>query len=88
MKPKKKKDQNVDASVLLRRCNIILTGWHMETKYGAETEWKAIQRLPHLRIYPIYNCQTWLLLWLQGSTCWQEPVNGCLLRHSAKAWQI
>jgi len=42
----KKKDQSVDASVLLRRGNKILTGGNMETKYGAETEGKAIQRLP------------------------------------------
>jgi hypothetical protein len=31
MKPKKKKDQSVDASVLLRRENKILTGGNMET---------------------------------------------------------
>ena len=48
MKLKKKKDQNVDASVLLRRVNKILTGGNMETKCGAETEGKAIQRLSHL----------------------------------------
>jgi hypothetical protein len=37
MKPKKKEDQSVYASVLLRRVNKILTGGNMETKYGAET---------------------------------------------------
>ena len=42
MKPKKEEDQNVDASVLFRRLNKILTGGNMETKYGAETEGKAI----------------------------------------------
>jgi hypothetical protein len=36
MKPKKKEDQSVDASVLLRRGNKILTGGNMETKYGTE----------------------------------------------------
>jgi hypothetical protein len=41
-KPKKKEDQNVDASVLLRRENKILTGGNMETKCGVETEGKAI----------------------------------------------
>jgi hypothetical protein len=30
----------------------------METKCGAETEGKAIQRLPHLGIHPIYRHQT------------------------------
>jgi hypothetical protein len=29
-----------------------------ETKFRAETEGKTIQRLPHLRIHPIYNHQT------------------------------
>ena len=32
MKPKKKEDQTVDASVLFRRVNKILTGGNMETK--------------------------------------------------------
>jgi hypothetical protein len=58
MKPKKRKDQNVDASVLLRRGHKILTEGNMETKHGAETEGKAIQRI-HL----IYGHQTWMLFW-------------------------
>jgi hypothetical protein len=41
------------ASVLLRWGNKILTGGNMETKCEAETEGKAIQRLPHLQIHPI-----------------------------------
>jgi len=48
MKLKKKKDQNVDASVLFRRGNKILRGGKTGTKSGTETEGKAIQRLPHL----------------------------------------
>jgi hypothetical protein len=62
MKPKKKKEQNVDASVLLRRWDKILTGRNMETKYAAETEEKAIQRLPHLGIHLINSLQTQMLL--------------------------
>jgi hypothetical protein len=59
MKPKKKEDQNVDASLLFRRVNKILTGGNMETKCGAETEGKVIQRLPHLGIHPtIFSHQT------------------------------
>jgi len=54
----KKKDQIVDALVLLRRGNKILTGGNMETKCGAETEGKAIQRLPHLGIHSICSHQT------------------------------
>ena len=58
MEPKKKEDKNVDASVLLRRVNKMLTGRNMETKYGVETEGKAIQRVPYLCIHPIYSHQS------------------------------
>ena len=62
MKLKKKEDQRVDTSVLLRRENKIPMGGDTETKYGAEIEGKAIQRLPHLGIHPIYSYQTQILL--------------------------
>ena len=42
MKFKKKEDQSVDASVLLRRGNKIFTGGNTKTNCGAETEEKAI----------------------------------------------
>jgi hypothetical protein len=48
MKLKKKKDQSVDASVLLRKGNKILTGTNMEIKCRAETEGNTNQ-----------NCPTW-----------------------------
>jgi hypothetical protein len=64
MKLKKKEDQSVGALVLLRKDNKILTGANTEAKCGAETEGKAIQRLPHLGIHPIYNHQTQTLLWV------------------------
>ena len=32
-------------------------GANMETEYGAETEGKVIQRLPHLGIHPTYSYQ-------------------------------
>ena len=73
MKLKKKEDQSVDASVLLRRGNKILTGGNMKTKYGAEPKGKVIQRLPHLDIHPIYSHQTQTLLQMPRSACWQEP---------------
>ena len=41
MKPMKKEDQNVDASVLLIRVNKILKGGNMETKCGEETRQKG-----------------------------------------------
>jgi hypothetical protein len=69
MKPKKKEDQSVDASVLLRRGNKILLGGNMKTKYGAETGGKATQRLAHLGIYPIYSHQTQTLVWMPRSAC-------------------
>jgi hypothetical protein len=53
MKLKKKEDQNVDSSVLLRRGNKISMEGVTETKCGAETEGKAIQRLLNLGIHPI-----------------------------------
>ena len=42
MKLKKKEDQSVGASVLLRRGKKIFTGGNIEKKCGAETEGKAI----------------------------------------------
>jgi hypothetical protein len=55
MKLKEKEDQSVDSSVLLRRENKILSGGNTETQCAAETERKAIQRLPHLGTHPIYR---------------------------------
>jgi hypothetical protein len=65
----KKKDQSVDASVIFRRVNKILTGGNMEKKYGAVIEGKATYRLPCLEIYPIHSHQTCTLLWMPGSAC-------------------
>jgi hypothetical protein len=62
MKLKKKEDQSVDTSALLRKGNKIPMGGVTETKCGAETEGKAIQRLPHLGIHPMYRHQIQTLL--------------------------
>jgi hypothetical protein len=59
---KKKKDQSVDVSVLLRMGNKILLGGNTETKCGAEIEAMVIQRLPHMGINPIYRHQIQTLL--------------------------
>jgi hypothetical protein len=67
MKFKKKEDQSVDASVLLIRKNKILKGGNTETKYGAGTEGKAIQSLPHVGIHPIYIHQSQTLLQIPRS---------------------
>jgi hypothetical protein len=62
MKLKKKEDKSVDTSFLLRMGNKILMEGVTETKFGAETEERTIQRLPHLGIHPISNYQTQTLL--------------------------
>jgi hypothetical protein len=64
MKLEKKEDLSVDASVLLRNGNRIITGANTETKCGAETKGKPIQRLPNMGIHPIYSHQTQALLWM------------------------
>jgi hypothetical protein len=53
----------------LRRGNKIPMGGDTETKCEAETEGKAIQRLPHLGIHPINNHQTQILLWIPIRAC-------------------
>ena len=58
MKLKKKEDQSMDVSLLLRRGNKILMEGVTETKCGAEIEGKTILRFPHLGIHPIYSYQT------------------------------
>jgi hypothetical protein len=69
MKLKKKEDQSMSASVLLRRRNKIFKGRNMETKSRAETGGKAIQRLPNLEIHPIYINQTQTLQWMPRGAC-------------------
>ena len=73
MKLKKKEEQSMDDSVLLKMRNKILKGGSTETKCGVEIEGKAIQRLPHLGIHPIYRHQTQTLLQMPWSAWWQEP---------------
>ena len=69
MKLKKREDQSVDTTVLLRRGNRIPMGGDTEMMCRAETEEKAIQRVPHLGIHPIYSYQTQTLLWMATSAC-------------------
>jgi hypothetical protein len=74
VKLKKKEDQIVDASVLLRRGNKIFIGGNKETQCDAETEGKAVLRLPHLGIHPIYRHQTQTLLWMPRSLLYFLPL--------------
>ena len=69
MKLKKKEDQNMDTLVLLRRENKIPMGRYTEMKCGSESEGKAIQRVPHLGIHPIFSYQTQKLQWIPTSAC-------------------
>jgi hypothetical protein len=58
MKLKKKEDQSVDISNLLRRGNKIPMEVVTERKCGADTEGMTVQRLSHLGNHPIYKHQT------------------------------
>jgi hypothetical protein len=69
MKLKKKEDQSVGTSILLRRSNKIPMEGVTETKFGAETEGMTIQRLPHLGIHPINSHQTQTLLQMSTRAC-------------------
>ena len=62
MKLKKKEDQCVDTSFLLRIGNKILMEGVTETKFGDETEGRTTQSLPHPGIHTIINHQTQTLL--------------------------
>ena len=68
-KLKKKEDQSVDTSFLLRMGNKIHMEGVTETKFGAGTEGMMIQGLPYLGIHPIYNHRTKMLLWMPINTC-------------------
>jgi hypothetical protein len=72
MKLKKKEDKSVDTLLLLRMGNKNTHGRGYRKKFGAETEGRTIQRLPHLGIHPIYNQQTQTLLHMPKIFCWQD----------------
>jgi hypothetical protein len=69
MKLKKKEDQCVDTSFLLRMGNKISMEGFTETMFGAKMEGKTIQRLCHQGIHPIYNHQTRALLHMSERFC-------------------
>ena len=65
----KKKDQSVHTSFLLRMGNKIPMEGVTETKFGAETEGRTIQRLPHLGTHPIISHQRETLLYMPARFC-------------------
>jgi hypothetical protein len=69
MKLKKKEDQSVDTSFLLRMGNKIPMEGVTETKFGAEREGRTMQRLSHLGIHPINSHQTQTLLHMPARFC-------------------
>jgi hypothetical protein len=69
MKLKKKEDQSVGTSILLRRGNKIPMEGVTETKFEAKTEGMTIQKLSHLGIHPINNHQTQTLLHMPTRFC-------------------
>jgi hypothetical protein len=69
MKLKKKEDQNVATSFLLRLENKIPMEGITETKFRADTVERTIQRLPCLGIHPIYNHQTQTPLHMPARFC-------------------
>jgi hypothetical protein len=88
MKPKNKNNQTVDASVLLRRVNKILTRRNMKSKCGAETEGKAIQRLTYL-VDPSHIQLPNLDTIVDARKCLLTGASyDCFLRGSVRAWQI
>jgi hypothetical protein len=62
MKPKKKEDQSVDASVLLRRGNKTLIEEISRQSVEQRLKGRLSINLLQLGILPIYCHQTWMLL--------------------------
>jgi hypothetical protein len=72
MKLKKKKDQSVDTSFLLRMGNKISMERVTKTKLRAEAKGKTIQRLTYPGIHPIIRHQTQTLLYMPARFCRQD----------------
>jgi hypothetical protein len=68
-KIKKREDQSVDTSFLLRIGDKTPMEGVTETKVGAKTKRWTIQRLPHLGIHPIISHQTQTLLHMPARFC-------------------
>ena len=69
MKLKKKEDQSVNTSIILRMQNNVSMEGVTETKFGAKMEGKTIHRLTHLGINPIISHQMQTLLHMPARLC-------------------
>jgi hypothetical protein len=65
----KKEEQSAAIPFLFRMENKIPMKGVIETKFGAQTEGRTIQRLLHLGIHPINNHQTQTLLHMPARFC-------------------
>ena len=68
-KIKKREDQWVDTSFLLRIGNYITMKGVTETKFGAKRKEWTMQRIPHPGIHPIISHQTQTLLHIPERFC-------------------
>ena len=87
MKLKKKEEQIVDTSPLLRIGNKTSKEGVTETKFGAEKKEWTIQRLLHPGIHPIISHQTQTLLHKPARFCWKDPDIAVFSWGYASAWQ-
>ena len=62
----------MDTSALLRMGNKISTEGVRETKFGAETKGRTMQRLPHPGIQTIISHQMQTLLHMPARFCWKD----------------
>jgi hypothetical protein len=69
MELKKKEELSVDTLLLLTMGSKMPMKGVTETKFGAKTEGRTIQRLPHPGIHPIKNHQTQTLLHMPERFC-------------------
>jgi hypothetical protein len=87
-KIKKRADQWVDTSFLLRKGNKMPMKGVTETKFGAKMKGWTIQRLSHLGTHPIISHQTQTLLHYARKILLKGPWYSCLIWGYASAWQI
>ena len=89
IKLKKKADQSVDTSFLLRMGSKIPMKGVTETKFGAGTIGWTTQMLPHLGIHPIISHQSrHYSIHMPARFCWNWPWISCFMWGYASAWKI
>ena len=89
-KIKKREDQWVDTSFLLRIGNKIHMERATETKFGAKMKGWTIQRLPHPEVHPIISHQMQTLLHMAARFCWRDPeiAVSCACSSQIQKWML